>query len=182
MTELTPASADDYNGIHSDIVALLEAARHAAARSVNTLMTATYWEVGRRIVKFEQGGQERAAYGQALLKRLATDLSARFGRGFSERNLEQMRLFYLTWPPDQVSQTPSAKLAPGISQTMSAKFALTGMSESPSWKLADLSTLTQIFPLPWSVYVRLLSVKNPMDGTPILRNRSFALRLVGAPA
>jgi predicted nuclease of restriction endonuclease-like (RecB) superfamily len=162
MTKLTPASAADYDDIHSNIVTLLEAARHAAARSVNTLMTATYWEIGRRIVEFEQGGQERAAYGQALLKRLAVDLSTRFGRGFSERNLEQMRLFYVTWPLENISQTASAKVAPGISQTVSAKSAPTGISESPLWKLADLSTLAQTFPLPWSAYVRLLSVKNPI--------------------
>lgn len=98
MTGLIPTRASespDYPGIHGDIVALLEAARHAAARSVNALMTASYWEIGRRIVEFEQGGQDRAAYGQALLKRLSVDLTTRFGRGFSERNLEQMRLFYL---------------------------------------------------------------------------------------
>ena len=102
MSEITPAGADGYSGIHGDIVALLEATWRAAARSVNALMTASYWEIGRRIVKFEQSGQERAAYGQALLKRLSIDLSGRFGRGFSERNLEQMRLFYLVpglaWP------------------------------------------------------------------------------------
>lgn len=46
-----------YIGIHGDIVALLEAARHTAARSVNALMTASYWEIGRRIVEFEQGGR-----------------------------------------------------------------------------------------------------------------------------
>ncbi|MGK2901125.1 MAG: DUF1016 N-terminal domain-containing protein, partial [Burkholderiaceae bacterium] len=83
MSELVPGSSDagpDYGGIHGDIVALLEAARHAAARSVNALMTASYWEIGRRIVEFEQGGQERAAYGKALLKRLSADLSAQFGR------------------------------------------------------------------------------------------------------
>jgi hypothetical protein len=56
MSKLTPAS-EDYAGIHGDIVALLEAARRAAARSVNALMTATYWEIGRRIVEFEQGGK-----------------------------------------------------------------------------------------------------------------------------
>ena len=61
MTNLTPASADDYSGIQGDIVALLEAARRAAARSVNALMTASYWEIGRRIIEFEQGGQERSA-------------------------------------------------------------------------------------------------------------------------
>jgi hypothetical protein len=42
-------------------------------------MTASYWEIGRRIVEFEQGGQERAAYGEALMLRLADDLSAAFG-------------------------------------------------------------------------------------------------------
>lgn len=134
----TPALQDqaDYATVHTDIVALLESARRAAVRSVNALMTASYWEIGRRIVEFEQGGQERAEYGEALLLRLASDLSARFGSGFSRRNLQQMRLFYLAWPPEKIWQTPSAKFP-------------------------DLSALAQAFPLPWSAYVRLLSVKNP---------------------
>lgn len=161
MTDLTPASADDYSGIHGDIVALLEAARRAAARSVNALMTASYWEIGRRIVEFEQGGQERATYGQALLKRLAADLSARFGRGFSERNLEQMRLFYLAWSPEHISQTLSAKsAAPQISQTASGESAAPENLQTVSGQFLDLSKLAQAFPLPWSAYVRLLSVKN----------------------
>jgi predicted nuclease of restriction endonuclease-like (RecB) superfamily len=145
MTGIGTATSD-YNGIHTDIVTLLENSRQLTARSVNTLMTATYWEIGRRIVEFEQGGQERAAYGQAVLKRLSVDLSARFGRGFSERNLEQMRHFYGAWPLPQISQTVSAKLiAAPNSQTASA-FSL------------DLSVLATAFPLPWSAYVRLLSV------------------------
>ena len=149
-----------YRGIHGDIVALLEQARHAAARSVNALMTATYWEIGRRIVEFEQKGKGRAEYGQALLKRLSEDLSARFGRGFSERNLEQMRLFYLAWPLEQISQTPSAKSAPlRISQTPSAIAPNTAISETASRKSFDLPTLAKAFPLPWSAYVRLLSLK-----------------------
>ncbi|AVS60307.1 DUF1016 domain-containing protein [Paracidovorax avenae] len=152
----------NYAAVHTDIVALLEAARHAAARSVNALMTASYWEIGRRIVEFEQGGQERAEYGQALIKRLSADLSSRFGRGFSERNLEQMRLFYLAWPPGQISQTLSAKLPPSrASQTASGELASGVISESPSRQSFDLAALAQAFPLPWSAYVRLLSVKNP---------------------
>lgn len=158
-----PASSDqaDYAAVHADIVALLEAARRAAARSVNSVMTASYWSVGRRIVEFEQGGQERAAYGEALLKRLSGDLSTRFGRGFSERNLEQMRLFYLSWSPDKISQTASAKLTlPRISQMLSANSAAPGILQTISGQVPDLSALTQAFPLPWSAYVRLLSVKN----------------------
>lgn len=134
MTERTASAVPDqtdYAAVHGGIVALLESARRAAARSVNALMTASYWEIGRRIVEFEQGGRERASYGEALIKRLAHDLSARFGRGFSKRNIEQMRHFYLAWP---------------IAQTLSAQSA-------------DLAALAQAFPLPWSAYVRLLSVR-----------------------
>jgi hypothetical protein len=43
------------------IVELLENARRAAARSINTLMTGTYWEVGRRVVEREQSGKRRPA-------------------------------------------------------------------------------------------------------------------------
>ena len=75
MSELTPREPD-YRGIHGDIVALLENARRAAARSVNALMTASYWEIGRRIVEFEQGGKGRAKYGEALIERLRAQLGA----------------------------------------------------------------------------------------------------------
>jgi predicted nuclease of restriction endonuclease-like (RecB) superfamily len=139
----------DYAAVHGDIVALLEAARRAAARSVNAVMTATYWAVGRRIVEGEQGGQERAAYGEALIKRLGGDLSRQFGRGFGQRNLAQMRAFYLAWPADRILQISSAKSS--ASQIV----------QMPSAQSPDLSLLAQAFPLPWSAYVRLLSVKNP---------------------
>jgi hypothetical protein len=56
-------------------------------------MTATYWRIGQHIVEHEQRGAARAAYGERLLKQLSRDLAKRFGRGFSERNLEQMRAF-----------------------------------------------------------------------------------------
>lgn len=142
-------SQTDYAAVHGDIVALLEAARRAAARSVNAVMTATYWAVGRRIVEGEQGGQERAAYGEALIKRLGGDLSRQFGRGFGRRNLAQMRAFYLAWPADRILQISSAKSS--ASQIV----------QMPSAQSLDLSALAQAFPLPWSAYVRLLSVKNP---------------------
>jgi len=126
----------NYSAIRTQIVALLHAARTASVRSVNALMTATYWEIGRRIVEFEQQGQERAEYGEALIKQLADDLTRQFGRGFGAVNLSQMRRFYLAWPPQQIFQTLSEK----------------------SLALPELAAK---FPLPWSAYVRLLSVKAP---------------------
>jgi hypothetical protein len=76
-------TSEGYGDIHAGIVALLEDARRATARSVTAVMTASYWEIGRRIVEAEQGGQERAGYGERLIQRLADDLTARFGRGCS---------------------------------------------------------------------------------------------------
>ena len=69
-------------------------------------MTTSYREIGRRIVQAEQQGKRRAGYGEQLIERLSLDLTQQFGRGFSVRNLEQMRLFYVTW---SIPQTVSAE-------------------------------------------------------------------------
>ena len=90
------SSADistEYKGLLANVSTLLEEGRRSAAKSVNAALTATYWLVGKRIVEYDQGGQARATYGSEVLKRLSADLVGRFGRGFSKRNLEQMRLF-----------------------------------------------------------------------------------------
>jgi hypothetical protein len=80
------------------VVELLRTARSAAAHYVNSIMTAVYWEIGRRIVETEQAGAARANYGDELIKQLANDLSVQFGRGFGVVNLSQVRRFFLAWP------------------------------------------------------------------------------------
>jgi hypothetical protein len=154
-----PVAAADYSGLVGGISELLEAARRASARTVNALMTATYWEVGRRIVEFEQGGEKRAEYGKALLKRLADDLTQRFGRGFSSDNLENMRLFYGACSAKQISETLSRKSA-SASDNAAGSNSETMSRESPmpvacllSFGLADIA---RAFPLPWSHYVLLV--------------------------
>lgn len=196
MTMKKPAAQPKpaaYPRLISGIGTLLEESRRSVARAANCFMTATYWEIGRRIVEFEQGGKRRAEYGEELLKRLATDLTARFGRGFSERNLEQMRRFFVCWPISQtlsaksstaplttIPQTASAKsksleleILPTVSdesaeeqiwQTLSAKsrvpISATLSRISSADTLPLLRTLTARFPLPWSHYVKLLTVKD----------------------
>ena len=81
MTKMTTIP-ENYNNIRAGIIELLKAARSATARNVNSIMTAVYWEIGRRIVTSDQGGAVRANYGDELIKHLANDLSAQFGRGF----------------------------------------------------------------------------------------------------
>ena len=143
------ASLLNYKSMLSGLVELLEAARHTAARAVNAVMTATYWEIGRRIIEFEQGGERRATYGEQLLEKLSGDLTGRFGRGFGVDNLQRMRAFYLTWPPEQIYATLSRKSAPE-SQSPSA---------IPIKAELDPVDLAKALPLPWSHYVLLLKVK-----------------------
>ena len=122
-----------YDGLVSSLVDLLRQARQCSARSVNAVMTATYWEIGRRIVEYEQHGRKRAAYGEALLERLAADLTAKLGRGFSQRNLRQMREFYLGWQ---------------IRQTLSAESDAAPLSSEPAEKWQTASTELRRAPRP----------------------------------
>ncbi len=146
-----------YESILVEVSKVIEAARGQAVRSVNAVMTAAYWLIGRRIVEFEQAGEKRAEYGTALIERLAADLTQQFGRGFSRQNIQQMRLFYLFYPTEQIRQTMSGELAQTPRQPICQ--TASGKSETPSAKF-DFERLATAFPLPWSAYVRLLSVKN----------------------
>jgi len=154
MTPLPRATDPRYSDLVKDLSGLLESARRAAARTVNAVMTATYWEIGRRIVEHEQGGEKRAAYGKELIGRLARDLTARFGRGFGVDNLELFRAFYLTYPPVQIRQAVS-----GNSETVIRKLASHQPVDQKSESLIRKSSLGEpagSFPLPWTHYVHLI--------------------------
>ncbi|MDO9013054.1 MAG: PDDEXK nuclease domain-containing protein [Gallionella sp.] len=69
-----------------------------AVQTLNTHVTQTYWQVGRQIVEFEQGGKSKAEYGKALINNLSRDLGLRHGKGFSRSNLIRVRQFYLAYP------------------------------------------------------------------------------------
>ena len=159
MNEIVKAGERDaqYEAVFGDVSKIIDAARESAVRSVNAAMTAAYWLVGHRIVEFEQSGEERAEYGTALIERLAADLTQRFGRGFSRQNIQHMRLVYLSYPPDKIRQTLSGKL--GRSPQLPIRQTASGISEAASVEVG-FDDLLAAFPLPWSAYVRLLSVAN----------------------
>ncbi|WP_282755865.1 DUF1016 N-terminal domain-containing protein [Desulfuromonas thiophila] len=94
-----------------EIRGLIQSARKAVVHSVDLIQVLTNFEIGRRIIEHEQGGEERAEYGKALLKELSAALTAEFGRGFSHRNLDYMRKFFLAYRDraPQISQIPSAR-------------------------------------------------------------------------
>ncbi len=109
-------------------------------------MTATYWETGRRIVEYEQGGTVRAGYGAGLLQRLSEDLTGRFGRGFSVDNLELMRAFYQAYPKRTISESLTRKSGalPAASQNSESLTRNSG------------GEAVAVFPLSWTHYVHLL--------------------------
>ncbi len=69
-----------------------------ATQAVNAHITETYWQIGRDIVEFEQGGKARAEYGKNLVTKLSRDLTLRHGKGFSRSNVFRFKQFYLAYP------------------------------------------------------------------------------------
>ncbi|MGC4118384.1 MAG: PDDEXK nuclease domain-containing protein [Myxococcales bacterium] len=133
-----------YAQVLDDVSQVVESGRKASVRAVNAVMTASYWLIGQRIVEEEQGGAIRAGYGEELITKLSQDLTARFGRGFSERNLELFRRFFIEWPANADSAVKSS--GSKIPQPLVAE-------------LEDLEGIGARFQLPWKHYVILMTVK-----------------------
>lgn len=100
MEEITK-SKEEYGILLSTIGQLLDTARQHVATAVNTVLVNTYWQVGRYIVEFEQDGNNRAKYGEGLIKRLSQDLTLRYGKGFSKSNIIYMRKFFCAFPKSE---------------------------------------------------------------------------------
>lgn len=91
----------DLDSFYQKIAELLTQARNSVVQTINKTMVQTYFEIGRMIIEEEQDGNIRAEYGKQILKELSRKLTVEFGKGFSRRNLEQMRQFYLTYSKTQ---------------------------------------------------------------------------------
>ncbi|MFH1825337.1 MAG: PDDEXK nuclease domain-containing protein [Candidatus Firestonebacteria bacterium] len=92
-----PSKISNYDNILNNISEIIECARKKTIRQINTIITQTYWEIGKIIVEEEQKGRQRARYGEYLIKRLSDDLVKKFGKGFTTSNLKNMRQFYLVY-------------------------------------------------------------------------------------
>ena len=94
--ERTPSKTIE--SLYNDIRQIIEDARNTVYRTANFTMVQAYWNVGRLIVEQEQQGQERAEYGEALVKELSIKLAGDYGKGFDKTNVWNMRKFYHTFP------------------------------------------------------------------------------------
>ncbi len=137
------------------VIDIIEAAQTQVIRSVNTAMVHTYWLIGREIVDEEQKGVSRAGYGEELLKRIATKLAARFGKGFSYPNVKRMRQFYLVFP--QGSALPERAPTGKKGSTVSSLSKALGEPVLP----VTLAREVRAFPpeLSWSHYCLLMRVE-----------------------
>jgi len=111
----------NYKGLVKRVFLLIEEARRKTVRQINTIITQTYWEIGRLIVEEEQKGKQRARYGEQLIKKLSNDLTRQFGKGFTDRGLRAFRQFYLFYPKLYAVRTKS--------YTLQKRYALRAKSE-----------------------------------------------------
>ena len=147
----------------SDVIVIIEDGRRKAYQAINTSMVKAYWLVGKRIVEEEQKGSERAEYGAEIVKKLSAELSNNFGRGFSETNIRNFRLFYLTFPDlIQIQQTMSAELSWShfqslmrVSDSHARKYYL-NESSTQNWSVRQLErNINTLY------YQRLISSQDP---------------------
>ena len=145
--------------LFSNISALLENARKRVAVAVNQAMVLTYFEICRMIVEDEQKGENRAEYGKALLKGLSLHLTEKFGKGFSEDNLSNMRNFYISYSDKSISETSYRKSIEEKSETMS-RISENQISSLPLTDLKISQTKSVNFNLSWSHYLKLIRIKD----------------------
>jgi predicted nuclease of restriction endonuclease-like (RecB) superfamily len=93
----------------AQIKEIIFAARQKAYTAVNFAMVEAYWLMGKRIVEEEQQGNERAAYGEEIIKTLSVELTKEFGKGFSERSIWQYRQFYQMFSEFEILRSPIAE-------------------------------------------------------------------------
>ncbi|MCL2550014.1 MAG: PDDEXK nuclease domain-containing protein [Methanimicrococcus sp.] len=138
----------------ADIKQILALARQRAYSVVNSAMVEAYWLIGKRLVEEEQQGKKRAEYGSYVVKTLSKELTAEFGKGFSERSIWQFRQFYQMFPENKIVRAPLAQYQSDEKQEstiMRASFAQFKSAESAQY----LSQLN------WTQIQRIMRVSNP---------------------
>jgi len=120
-----------------EVKGLLNSARERTKAAINIAMVYTYYEIGRRILKQEQNGLNRAEYGKKILKQLSSALTKEFGKGYSISNLKTIRQFFVVYSQDRIGQT-------AFGQSQNLPTTLEGRR----------------FYLGWGHYVRLMRISN----------------------
>ena len=141
----------DFEALVKHISTIQNTLQAQAAHAVNLALTSRNWLMGCYIVEFEQNGEDRAAYGEQLLKRLEQRLKT---KGLNERRFREFRRLYLVYPQlkepiaqyitsqIQIRQSLTAEFTEPIRRLATAEFTepirrlATAESENNVWKLS----------------------------------------------
>lgn len=160
------------------VIALIEGARQKVATAANLAQVYTNYEIGRQIVEEEQGGKRRAGYGEKIIEDLSAKLTARFGRGWSVRNLRVIRQFYVEYSTDEIRRELIAK-----SETMNSAISDCRIGNQKDLAISDCrigrrkdlaNTVCQIrtptglpltpdFVLSWTHYLVLMRIEDRQE-------------------
>lgn len=155
------------NIIYQSIKEIITLSRQRVYRMANSVLLETYWQIGEIIIKEEQKGQSKAEYGKSTLKNLAQQLTLEFGKGFDERNLNNMRAFYQSFPIWNALRTELSwthyRLLSRLDSEQKRKYYLTE-SLTSNWNSRELQR--QINSLAFERVVKHL----PANETPTIQN------------
>jgi predicted nuclease of restriction endonuclease-like (RecB) superfamily len=155
------------NIIYQSIKQIITLSRQRVYRMANSVLLETYWQIGEIIIKEEQKGQSKAEYGKSTLKNLAQLLTLEFGKGFDERNLNNMRAFYKSFPIWNALRTELSwthyRLLSRLDSEQKRKYYLTE-SLTSNWNSRELKR--QINSLAFERVVKHL----PANETPSIQN------------
>jgi hypothetical protein len=107
----------NYDQLVSNVGDMHFAAQRSAGRAVNHLHVLRNWTVGCLIVEFEQHGDDRAAYGERMLRNLCDDLATKGMTGLGLSTLKGCRAFYRSYP--QIGQSAIGLLLATVTETPS---------------------------------------------------------------
>lgn len=165
------AQTKEYKNLLENITAAYSNGKVAAVIAVNNHLIRTYWTIGQYIVEFEQGGKQKAGYGDALLEKLSRDLSLSYGKGFSLSNIKRFRQFYLTYA---IGATVSHQL------TWSHYVELLKIDNELERSFYEKQTITENWSVrelkrqkDTSLFLRLATGKDKKAGSIIYRNTRF---------
>lgn len=106
MTHLAPFESP----LLADIRHLIESARQRVAVAVNAELSLLYWRIGRRIDAEVLQGQ-RAEYGKQIVASVAKQLTAEYGKGWSERQLRYCLRVAEIFPDEKILHTLCSQLS-----------------------------------------------------------------------
>ncbi len=168
---MTKKAAKTESLLYKSVASLLQQSRNTIVESVNNTIVSTYYQIGKLIVEHQQKGSEKAAYGKFTVASLSEKLTAKFGKGFSIDNLENMRKLYLNYPISETLSRKSLQVQQGFQGTKSLK-----SKESTSTKKAISETVSRkslqvqqgfqhipMFKLSWSHYVFLMRIEKEAE-------------------